>query len=123
MLALYEGRVEDAAALFAASLESALRTGWRVNVAYTLRGLSSVLAGRGAIAVAAQVLGAALALEEEIGEVLQGYAVDAFESASARVLERLDDSEVAAAFAAGKAMGADDAARLALTAVGRASPH
>jgi predicted ATPase/class 3 adenylate cyclase len=122
VLALYEGRFDDAATLFVASLESALRTGWRVNVAYTLRGLSSVLARRGAIAVAAQVLGAALTLEEEIGEILQGYAVEAFESASAQVLERLDDPDVAAAFAAGKAMGADEAARLALSAVGSEAP-
>jgi predicted ATPase/class 3 adenylate cyclase len=122
VLALYENRIEDAEQFFAASLESAVRTGWRVNVAYTLRGLSSVLAGRGELTAAAQVYGAALTLEEQIGEVLQGYAVEAFELASAPVLERLDEPEVAAAFAAGKTLNADEAARLALAAVGRKPP-
>ena len=65
----------------------------------------------------------ALVLEEEIGEILQGYAVEAFQQASAQVFERLDEPEVAAAFASGKATSADEAARLALTAVGRRAPR
>jgi predicted ATPase/class 3 adenylate cyclase len=123
ILALYEGRTEEAAPFFAASLESALRSGWRINVAYALRGLSSVLAARGELAAAAQVLGAAVTVQEETGEVLQGYAVAPFEAASTPVLERLDDPAIAAAYAAGTAMSQDDAAAYALAAVANATPH
>jgi hypothetical protein len=76
---------------------------------------------RGEIDTAARLLGAATALQERIGEAIQGYSVDAYEEAAAPVVERLGKPEVAAAFAAGQAMSEADATGLALAAVGRAS--
>ena len=58
VLALYERRYDDAVPLFADALESALRTGWRINVVYTVRGLAGVLAVRGELDTAARLLGA-----------------------------------------------------------------
>ena len=123
ILALSEGRTEDAVPFFCEALASALRSGWRINVAYALRGLSSVLAARGELTAAARVLGAALTVQEETGEVLQGYAVTPFEAASAPVRASLDDPEIAAAYAAGTAMRYDDAAAYALGAVAESAPH
>ena len=71
MLALYERRYDDAELLFADSLESALRSGWRINVVYTLRGLAGVLAIAATSQTAARLLGASNALQERIGEVLE----------------------------------------------------
>jgi len=122
VLALYERRYDDAALLFADSLESALRTGWRINVVYTLRGLGGVLAMRGELDTAARLLGTSTALQVRIGEALQGYSVDAYAEVSAPVLDRLDEPDLAAAFAAGKAMSESEAAELALASVGRKSP-
>ena len=122
VVALYEGRYEDSAPLFARALESALRTGWRINVSNALRGLAGVLAARGEIASAARVLGAATAIGELTGETMQGYAVDAYTKTAAPVLDRLDDREVAAAYAAGRAMTQADASAYALGAVAREAP-
>ena len=47
VLDLYERRYEEAAPLFARALESALRTGWRINVVYCLRGLAATAAAGG----------------------------------------------------------------------------
>ena len=123
VLALYEGRFEDAGdALRRLARERSAHRLARQRRVHVARPFRASWPTGDRSSVAAQVLGAALTLEEEIGEILQGYAVEAFESASAQVLERLDDPEVAAAFAAGKAMSADEAAQLALTAVGSESP-
>lgn len=119
VLALYERRYDDAEHLFADSLESALRSGWRINVVYTLRGLGGALAMRGELDAAARLLGASAALQERIGEVLQGYSVEAYDEVSKPVLDRLDDPEIAAAYAAGRAMSEADAASFALATVGR----
>jgi predicted ATPase len=119
VLALYEQRYDDAEVLFADSLESALRAGWRINIVYTLRGLGGVLAIRGDLERAARLLGASAALQERIGEVLQNYSIDAYSAVSAPVLERLDEPEIAAAYAAGRAMSESDATELALSTFGR----
>jgi tetratricopeptide (TPR) repeat protein len=123
VVALYEGRYEDSVPMFSGALESALRTGWRINVAYALRGLAGVLAMRGEIGPAAQLLGAAAAIEEHTGEAMQGYAVDAYTKAAAPVLDRLDEPDVAAAYAAGRAMTQADAAARALATVSEAAPN
>jgi len=81
-----------------------------------------VLAMRGELETSARLLGASTALQERIGEAMQGYSVEAYAEVAAPALDRLDDPEVAAAFAAGKAMSETDAAELALGAVGRDTP-
>ena len=122
VVALYEGRYEDSVPMFSRALESALRAGWRINVAYALRGLTGVLAMRGEIGPAAQLLGAATAIEEQTGESMQGYAVDAYTKTAAPVLDRLEEQDVAAAFAAGRAMTQEDAAAYALASVADTAP-
>jgi hypothetical protein len=74
---------------------------------------------RSEIGPAAQLLGAAAAIEEQTGEAMQGYAVDAYTKTAAPVLDRLDEPDVAAAYAAGRAMTQADAAAFALGAVAR----
>jgi hypothetical protein len=122
VLALYDRRYEDALELFAGSLESALRTGWRINVVYTLRGIAGGLCARGDVETAARLLGAAGVMQEQIAEELQSYSIQAYAETAAPVTERLDEPDIAAAFAAGKAMSPQDAAQLALDAVGRKAP-
>ena len=72
---------------------------------------------RGEIGPAAQLLGAATAIEEQTGESMQGYAVDAYTKTAAPVLDRLEEPDVAAAYAAGRAMTQEDAAAYALASV------
>ena len=67
--------------LFSGALESALRTGWRINVGYTLRGLAGVLATRGELEPAARLLGAADGIEEQTGETLPGIRRDRIRAA------------------------------------------
>jgi hypothetical protein len=123
ILSLYERRVDDAAPLFArAALESAIRTGWRINVAYWLRGLAATAGARGDLEAAARLLGAAETIEEEIGERVQGYARRIYTKTAAQVLERLDQPQIAAAHAAGRAMSQADAVEYALTNVAEQAP-
>ncbi|MFL6018211.1 MAG: ATP-binding protein [Gaiellaceae bacterium] len=122
VVALCEGRYDDSVPMFVEALESALRAGWRINVAYAIRGLGGVLAMRGEIGPAAKLLGAATVIEEQTGEAMQGYAVDAYTKTAAPVLERLGDRNVAAAYAAGRAMTQEDAAAYALAAFPEAPP-
>ena len=60
--------MDDAVHLFAESLESARRTGWRINIAYCLQGLGSAAAERGDAETAARLFGAAEGVEERVGE-------------------------------------------------------
>ena len=57
-----------------------------------------------------------------MGESVQNYSIEAYAEVSAPVLDRLDEPQVATAYAAGRAMSVEDAAELALTAVGREPP-
>jgi predicted ATPase/class 3 adenylate cyclase len=122
VIALYEQRYDDAEPLFAQALESALRTGWRVNLVYTMRGLAATAGARGDLEAAARLLGAADVIEEEIGEKLQGYAARIYAETAAPVLDRLDEPNIAAAHAAGRAMSQSDAAAFALATVAERAP-
>jgi hypothetical protein len=53
---------------------------------------------------------------------MQGYAVDAYTKTAAPVLDRLDEADVAGAYAAGRAMTQADAAGFALAAVAETAP-
>jgi len=123
VLALHERHYEEAEQLFARALQSAVRTGWRINIVYALRGLAAATAWvRGDLEAAARMLGAADMIEEEIGEDIQGYAATIFTETGARVLDRLDDPQIAAAYAAGRATSQPEAVAHALAAVAERAP-
>ncbi len=122
ILDLYERRYEDAAPRFVRCLESALRSGWRINVVYSLRGLAATSAAGGDLETAARLLGASDVIEEEIGEQIQGYAARIFEETVKLVRARLDDPRIADAYAAGRAMDQTAAAAYALATVAERTP-
>ena len=122
VVALYEQRLDDAVQLFADGLEAAREGAWHVNVAWAISGLGCALASREELAVAAQLLGAAEALLERIGRQIESYAIRAFDECSAPVRDRVREPELAAAWAAGRAMSEADAAAFALATVGARVP-
>ena len=122
ILALYEGRYEEALPLFTQSLESALRTGLRIIVAYTLRGLAAIFAARGEVLAAARMIGAAVTIEEVMGHTLEIYAAPVYTESAAPVLDRLSEPGIAAAYADGRAMSHLEAAAFALEAVAERAP-
>jgi hypothetical protein len=87
-----------------------------------VNGLGCALASRGELDVAARLLGSAEALHEQIGRRIEPYAAAVYEECSALVRDRLDEPELAAAWAAGRAMSEADAAAYALAAVGERTP-
>ncbi len=110
MLTLIEGRYTEAAPFFTASLESAVRTGRRVDVPQALRGLAAVARMREDLESAARLLGAAETIEAEIGEdAKMPFERAAFEETMATIADRADEPEIAAALAAGRAMSESDA--------------
>jgi tetratricopeptide (TPR) repeat protein len=117
ILALYERRYDDSVPLFVESLESALRHGLRVNVPLSLRGLAASAAVRGDLESAARMSGAAETLHEQTEEEMYPEESSAFAEAMAPVVERADEPEIAAAWAAGGAMSESDAAAYALATV------
>jgi predicted ATPase/class 3 adenylate cyclase len=122
ILDLYERRYEDAAPLFARALESALRTGWRINVVYSLRGLAATATAEGDLERAARLSGASDVIEEEIGERIQGYAARIFEKTASLVRNRLDEPPIEVAYSAGRAMSQADAVTYALATVPEQAP-
>ena len=122
ILDLYERRYEDAAPLFARALESALRTGWRINVVYSLRGLAATAAAGGDLERAARLSGASDVIEEEIGERIQGYAARIFEQTASLVRNRPDEPPIDTAYSAGRAMSQADAVAFALATVPERAP-
>jgi hypothetical protein len=117
VVALYERRPADALHLFAESLELARQTGWHMNIAWNLGGLGCALATLGELGMSARLLGAAEALHERLGQPLEPWAARVYADCSAPVRERLGEAELAAAWAAGRALSEADAAAYALTTV------
>ena len=107
--------------MFARALESALRTGWRINVVYSLRGLAATAAAGGDLERAARLSGASDVIEEEIGERIQGYAARIFEQTASLVRNR-DEPPTDAAYSAGRAMSQADAVTYALATVPERAP-
>jgi Tetratricopeptide repeat len=117
VVALYERQLEEAVHLFAESLELARQTGWHMNIAWNLGGLGCALATLGELGVSARLLGAAEALHERLGRPLEPWAARVYTDCSAPVRERLGEAELAAAWAAGRALSEADAAAYALRTV------
>jgi len=122
IVALHDGRYDDALPLFAEGLESAVRTGWRHNISYSLRGLAALESTRGEAQTAARLLGAAEALDERLGHTVQPYAERIFARNTAPVLEHLTDESIAAEWAAGRALSDPDAVALARACVAERVP-
>jgi predicted ATPase/class 3 adenylate cyclase len=122
VLALYERRLEDALHLFAESLELARQTGWHLIIAWMVGGVGCALASLGELDASARLLGAAEALHERLGQPLEPWAARAYADCSAPVRERLGEAELAAAWAAGRALSEADAAAHALMTVAELAP-
>ncbi len=122
VVALYERRLEDAVDLFGQSLELASESRWHLNVAYDLGGLGCALASLGELAASARLLGVADAIHERLGEPLEPYAARAYDECSEPVRSRLDEPELAAAWATGRAMSEADAAAYAQSVVAERVP-
>ena len=71
----------------------------------------------GDLGAAARLFGAAEALHERLGQPIEDYAFRAYAEGSAPVRDRLDEVELAAAWAAGRALNEADAAAYALKTV------
>ena len=119
ILELRERRYAEAVAPFAECLGCALGCGLRVHVAVSLRGLAAAAAGRGELEPAARLLASADRMLDETGHLMEDYEREAFEDALAPVLDRADEPEIAAAWAAGRAMSEADAAAYALATVAK----
>ena len=123
VLALYEGREDDAVHLFVECLESAERTGHRINIAYCLWGLGGVAATGGHSETAARLFGAAEGVEERVGEPIVAYARRAYDQRAAPVRERLAEPAIEAAWEAGREMSEPDAVSFALVTAAELGPH
>ncbi len=119
ILALHERRDEDAVSLFVESLESGLKHGMRAALSVSLRGMAAAAALRGEAEPAARILGAAEAIGEQIEYTMAPYERSALANAVASVVDRIDEPEIAAAWAAGRAMNEADAAAYALATVAK----
>ena len=117
VLALYELQPQDALRLFGESLQLAVQGSWHLAIAWTVGGIACGLAMLGDLTVSARLLGASEALHERLGVPIEDYAVRAFAEGSAPVRERLGEVELAAAWAAGRALSEADAAVYALKTV------
>jgi predicted ATPase/DNA-binding SARP family transcriptional activator len=115
ILALHERRYDESALLFVESLEGALEYGLRRSIPMSLRGIAAAAAVRGELEPAAVMLGAADAIEETAGwPGMEWYEREALAEAIAPVVKRTAEPEIAAAWAAGKAMTESEAAEYAL---------
>ncbi len=120
---LRERSYADAVPVFVEGLERGLRRGLRVHVAMSLRGLAASVAADGQFEPAARMLGAAEAIDEVTGWLMEPYEREAFAEAVAPVLARVDEPVIAAALAAGRLMSESDAAAYALATVAEHAPR
>jgi predicted ATPase/DNA-binding SARP family transcriptional activator len=108
--ALHGGRRADAATYLHESLDVARTIRYRELIAYCLEGVAGVAAeSRDRAARAARVAGAAEALLEETGIVLQSYELELYEQTLARLRATLGDSAFENALAEGQQLALDDA--------------
>jgi predicted ATPase/DNA-binding SARP family transcriptional activator len=116
-LALMEQRENEAVSLLVQSLESAVRGGLRPTASRALRGLAVVMANRGDAEVAARLLGAAEAVDMQIGDSLLPYELVVYWEPVQWVVERSHEPAIAAAWAVGRRMSEDDVVDYVITAV------
>ncbi len=123
LLALYERRYDEAVPLFLESLEVALESGARPSIPMSLRGLAVVTAVRGKLEAAARMHGAAEAIEIDGGwPSMDRYEREAVDEGTALVLDRIEEPEMTAAWAAGRVMSEADAAKYATATISDRMP-
>jgi predicted ATPase/class 3 adenylate cyclase len=122
MLELREHRYPEAVSVFAESLERSVKRGFRARVGVCLRGLAATAAAAGQLEAAARMLGTADRIDDETGFLWDTVERDAFDEVAAPLLDRVDEPEIAAALAAGRAMSESDAAAYALAWVADQPP-
>jgi tetratricopeptide (TPR) repeat protein len=119
ILALQERKYDESVPLFVESLGRALEYGLRPSIPISLRGLAAAASVRGELESAARMLGAAEAIEESSNwPGLEWYERDALAVAIAPVIEQIAEPEIAAAWAAGRAMSEAEVAEYALVKAG-----
>jgi hypothetical protein len=113
-LALHEGHVEEAVALYRPGLALAHRLGWVEAVVYALGGLACAHAELGQTERSANLIGAESRLIEEFDLRIERYQRDLRERAAAQVGSKIDAERQSRMLAQGRAMSLDDAVQLAL---------
>jgi predicted ATPase len=102
LTALRLGELKEAAAKIRENLSLSLRLHDHVSTVHALVVLAAVLAGRGQPEVAARVLGAGAALQEDEGLSLQELEAELHDETEANVREKLGESRFAREFEAGR---------------------
>jgi tetratricopeptide (TPR) repeat protein len=111
--ALHEGRRDEARQALGRACELALEIGHREALAYCFEGVAE-LGLDDSPAEAATLLGAAEALLEQIGAVVQAHQRQAFEHVGAELATRLGADELEARRLEGRGLPVEEAAALAL---------
>jgi tetratricopeptide (TPR) repeat protein len=112
--ALEAGQFERARARFERGLRIALELGYREVIAYQIAGLAQVAAVRMELVRATRLLGAAMAIFEQLGVPLQASERASFDRTASALRTLLGEAAYASAVAAGSQLGAAQAAAEAL---------
>jgi hypothetical protein len=110
-----DGRIDDAEAEYRQAIRGWRRSGNRGAVANQLESFAFVAITRGAGARAARLFGAAEALRELAEAAMTGLEGDAYRAEVARRRDELEEGALAAAWAEGRQMTADQAVAFALS--------
>ena len=113
MIALDEGRVEDAASMLKSSLRIHARLGDVLDTAVDLCRFASVLALSGQAAPAARLLASFESLGDEVG-IRRSGVVEMNETTLAAIRAQLDDAAIAEAWEQGRKLTVGEAVTLAL---------
>jgi predicted ATPase/class 3 adenylate cyclase len=112
--ALRQHRCDEARELLAESLETAEALGFKEIIAYCLAGFAEIAAAAERWEEAARLIGAAEVLLEQLGIPLGPEERDGYEATVALLETQLRPDELAAANAAGRALGTEQAIAYAL---------
>ena len=118
MLALGEGRTEDAVSLLRGSFRIDHELGFSIYVAIDLVRFAAVFVARGEADTAARLLARADALREELGFALESWAVDERKRVLAAIPSTLDAASFAQAQEQGRMLTIEEAVALALEPAG-----
>jgi non-specific serine/threonine protein kinase len=109
-----DGRLDDAVSMLAESLDLFQGLGVRVETVDAISRFASVLARKGEVEVAAQLLASSEALREEIGSTSLPFAAKRNEETLLAIRPQLDEPVFAGAWEQGRALSLDEAVALAL---------
>lgn len=115
MIALDDGRIDDAVAMLTDSYRIDRDLGNLIFVSVGFTRFAKIHARRGDHAVAVQLLARGEALREEIGWTPESWVAEEHGAALAEVRAALDDATIARAWERGRALTLDEAAALGLT--------